>query len=160
MPYSTVSGVRELIPFVTSSVMSDATVSGHILRADGDINAWLRPVFQTPFTGTAEAGTIDKALETVSEAFAAAYCLSAYTGQHLSNRTEKIDEMRNWGADRLNMFMARPEMLTTGQHPVRSAYDSHEHNTIMFFIPSNVRVIDINKSSEEWVVGSRSKQQV
>ena len=153
--YSTVSGARELIPFVTSGVMTEATLSGHILRGDGDIDAWLRPVFQTPFTGS-----VDKILQGVSEAFGAAYALDAYTGTHLSNKMEKVDELRGWAAKRLNMCLERPLMLTNANHPMQDPWGSQYDNSIMYAIPTNRSAIDITKPETEWRFGSKLGQQV
>ena len=160
MAYSTIAGVRELIPFITSTVMPDATVSGNIARADGDIDAWMRPAFQVPFVGTAALGTIDKIIQGISEAFAAAYCLDAYTGRHLANTTDKVGELRKWGSQRLDLIMNRPEMLDADQHPMRSAYDSQSKNQVMWSRPSNATTIDVNAPAEEWRYPSKSDTSV
>lgn len=159
MPYCTVSGVRELIPFVTSGVQSDSVVSGMMARASGDVDAALRPLFQVPFTGTPGSG-IDKVVEGIAEALTAAYCLSAYTGQHLGNRTEKIDELRDWADKRLSMILDRPEMLSAANHPLISAYGEQSHNSVMYYLEGNERVIDITKASTEWRFPSRSESKV
>tara|TARA_Y100000310_G_C20354278_1_gene655897 strand:+ start:231 stop:656 length:426 start_codon:yes stop_codon:yes gene_type:complete len=131
-------------------VIGDGVVTGFITRADGDIDAWLRPVYSVPFDGTAGDGTIDQVLIGISEAFTASYCLEAYTGRHLANRTEKIDELRSWAVKRLEMIVERPEMLDSTQHPLRSVYDSQTKNQIMFWRQSNRSTIDVNKPAEEW----------
>jgi hypothetical protein len=153
--YCNVSGLRDLIPFVTSSVMGDTTASGHILRGDGDIDAWLRPMFQTPF-----GASVDKVIQGVSEAFGAAYALEAYTGSHMSNKVEKVDELRRWAVRRLNMVLEKPTMLTVANHPRQSPWGSHTDNNIMYSLPSNVQVVNVNEVAEEWRFGSRSEQSV
>jgi hypothetical protein len=78
----------------------------------------------------------------------------------MSNKVEKVDELRRWAVRRLNMVLEKPTMLTVANHPRQSPWGSHTDNNIMYSLPSNVQVVNVNEVAEEWRFGSRSEQSV